>query len=101
MDVQLQLPWPGSFLPQRHHPAAREMYRLIPFASAVMDTGRDEEQNTKMLWGNEARVCFSICKEPPGLGTPEQAASEDWGRRDNLPAFFLPIPQAEGPSDLG
>lgn len=44
---------------------------------------------------------FSICKEPPGLGTPGQAASEDWERRVKLPAFFLPIPQAEDPSDLG
>lgn len=47
--------------------------------------------------GKQGKGLFRVCREPPGVGTPGQAASEERGRRDGLPAFFLPSPQAEDP----
>lgn len=60
---------------------------------------QEEIRNRIAKCGGQTRqeFAFSICGEPAGLGTPRQAVSGNWGHRETLPGFFLPIPQAEDP----
>lgn len=72
----------------------------IPFARAVAGhRQRTANRNRTAKCGGQTRqeFAFSTCREPAGLDTPRQAVSGDWGHRETLPGFFLPIPQAEDP----
>lgn len=60
---------------------------------------QEKIRNRTAKCGGQTRqeFAFSICREPAGLDTPRQAVSGDWGHKETLPGFFLPIPQAEDP----